>query len=511
MSASQPASKFGTAFKVGALAVLAGAAVVGNFLKGAVEEAREAQVVTARTENVIRSMGLAGKVSATQIADLAGAISAKTGIDDEAIQSGQNLLLTFKNVASDAGVAGGVFEQTTGLMVDLSAAMGTDAKGAAIQLGKALNDPVKGISALTRVGVSFSEAQKTQIEGFVEGGNVAKAQAVILGELEKQFGGAAEAMATPADKARVAYDNLKEQIGTALLPILDRLLNAFVAATPAISAAVSSLGPIFAQIQGFIAPLFAQIAGFFGGGGGGGVLAGLTAFGATISATVLPVIQQFAAAFTTQIIPALTALGQAIVTNVVPVLQTMAQTFVGTILPAMASLYSYVIANLVPIFVRIVDIIRGQVIPIVAAFAAFIVGTLVPAVVKIAQAIGEKLKPIFDQLVATFKGSVLPALAAPARQVQGVPACDPAGDPGRHEDHRQGSRVRCRSPRQGAAPGDQVRRLPAVDVGPGDHREHRDHREDHRQVDRVRQGDRRPGQGRREVRQRTQGQVQRGH
>ncbi len=379
-SGSRMGGILGGALKVGALAAVGGALLAGRFLKGAVEEAREAQVVTARTENVIRSMGLAGKVSATQIADLAGAISAKTGIDDEAIQAGQNLLLTFKNIASSAGESNGVFAQASRLMVDLSAGMGKDAKGAAIQLGKALNDPVKGVTALTRTGIQFTEQQKAQIAGFVETGQVAKAQAIILREVQAQFGGAAEAMATPADKARVAYDNLKEQIGTALLPVIDRLLNAFVAATPAISAAIAGIGPAFAAVQAFLAPVFAQISGFFGGGGGGGLVAGITAFAAAVSA------------------------------NFLPVLQTMSATFTGSALPALQSFASYLVGSLGPVVSQVFGIIRDQVVPILASFAQFLYGTVYPAIVQIVSTVAGKLKPVFDQLVATFRADVLPTL-----------------------------------------------------------------------------------------------------
>lgn len=240
-------ASFGNVFKVGAVAALGGGFIAANFLKGAFEEAREAEVVGKRTENVIKSMGLSSKVTASQIGDLASALSLKTGIDDDAIQSGQNLLLTFGNVASSAGKAGGVFEKTTGLMVDLSAAMGTDAKSSAVQLGKALNDPIKGISALSRVGVSFTEQQKEQIKGFVEGGKLAKAQGIILGELTKQFGGAAEAMATPADKAKVAYGELKEAIGLAFLPVLDNVLTKFADFVPKIIGFAELIGDTFKQ------------------------------------------------------------------------------------------------------------------------------------------------------------------------------------------------------------------------------------------------------------------------
>ena len=79
----------------------------------------------------------------------------------------------------------------------MSPVLGTDASGSAIQLGKALNDPIKGITALTRVGVTFTEQQKDQITTLVESGKTIDAQKIILGELQKEFGGSAEAQTTP--------------------------------------------------------------------------------------------------------------------------------------------------------------------------------------------------------------------------------------------------------------------------------------------------------------------------
>ena len=193
-----------------------------DFGKAAVEAATESAKITAQTENVIRSTGNAAKVTAGQIGDLAASISAKTGVDDEAIQEGQNLLLTFTNIRNEAGKGNDVFNQSTQTLVDMAAAMGTDVKGGAIQLGKALNDPVKGISALSRVGVTFTDQQKEQIKAMVAVGNTAGAQKVILAELNKEFGGSAAAQATAGDKLKVVMGNLQEEIGGKLLPVFEK-------------------------------------------------------------------------------------------------------------------------------------------------------------------------------------------------------------------------------------------------------------------------------------------------
>jgi hypothetical protein len=104
------------------------------------------------------------------VGDLATAISNKTGVDDEAIQSASNLLLTFTKVRNEVGKGNDVFDQATQAAVDMAAVLGGDASSQAKLLGKALNDPIKGLSALSRAGVSFTAEQKEQIKTLRRGG-----------------------------------------------------------------------------------------------------------------------------------------------------------------------------------------------------------------------------------------------------------------------------------------------------------------------------------------------------
>src|SRR5690606_34628428 len=131
-------------------------------------------------EQIIKSTGGAAKVSADQVGSLATAISNKSGMDDEAIQSGANLLLTFKNVRNEAGKGANIFDRATQAATDLSAAGFGDMAGQSKMLGKALNDPIKGISALSRSGVTFTEGQKDQIKTMVESGDLLGAQKLML-------------------------------------------------------------------------------------------------------------------------------------------------------------------------------------------------------------------------------------------------------------------------------------------------------------------------------------------
>lgn len=387
-------STFGKAFKVGAVALLAGAALTGKFLKGAIEEAREAQVVTARTENVIRKMGDGAGYTAERIGLLSSALSLKTGIDDEAIQSGANLLLTFGKIRNEAGEGNNIFARTTELMVDMSAAMGTDAKGSAIQLGKALNDPLKGLTALSRVGVSFSESQKKAIETMVESGNVLGAQKIILGELDKQFGGAAEAMATPAMKASVAWANFKEEIGTRLLPIVDKVLNKFTDFLPTLMGWVDQLGPIFRGVVDAIRPVIS-----------------------TIRDALQPVLDKvggwikdnprFVKAFAI-------ALGVLVVgiTAVTIATGLFSIALNSTGIPLVIIAIAALVAGLVIAYQKS-ETFRSIVQSMgdgIRSFATFVRDEVVPVVVNLARKVGEHLAPVFDQLGKTFKKDILPTV-----------------------------------------------------------------------------------------------------
>jgi Prophage tail length tape measure protein len=251
------ADKFGGLMKKG-MGLVAGAfavSAVTDTLTGLYDAAAESAKVTKLTENVIRSTGQAAGLTADQVGNLAAKLSQQTGIDDEAVQGAENLLLTFTNVKDAAGAGNDVFSQTTALALDMSTALGKDASSSAMQLGKALNDPIKGVSALGRSGVSFTKQQKDQIKTLVNSGKTLDAQKIILAEVGKEFGGAAEAAATPMDKLKVTAGNLQEQIGTGLIPVFDKLAGGASQAIGILFSGDYTGGP-FAEDSGVVNALF---------------------------------------------------------------------------------------------------------------------------------------------------------------------------------------------------------------------------------------------------------------
>jgi hypothetical protein len=203
--------------KMGAAAGIA-AGAIGYKLASA---AYESQKVMAQTEAVIKATGGAAGVTAKQVSDLSEKLAMQIGVDDELIQTSANLLLTFKQVQNQVGLNNNIFDQAVILSQDLGNVFGS-ADAAAMQLGKALSDPEKGITALRRAGINFTDAQKEQIKTLVQSGDVLGAQKLILAEVESQVGGTAAATATGFDIMRVAIGNVAEEFGAILIPYIEK-------------------------------------------------------------------------------------------------------------------------------------------------------------------------------------------------------------------------------------------------------------------------------------------------
>jgi hypothetical protein len=209
---------------VGGLAVALGFTGIVSGLKDAVRGAEEAKVANDRIDAIAKSMDLFGnntKRTTDRIKEFADTQELLVGVEAEVIKATQAKLLTFKEVASSADRMGGAFDRATILAQDLAAAGFGEATANATQLGKALNDPTKGITALTRVGLTFTEEQKKVIKSLQDTGDMAGAQTIILEELERQVGGTAAATVTDSQKMALAFGAVSDEIGTALLPLLN--------------------------------------------------------------------------------------------------------------------------------------------------------------------------------------------------------------------------------------------------------------------------------------------------
>ena len=164
-------------------------------------------------------------------ASLGGLTSAAKELSKESlfskasIMDAQSMLLTFTQIRGE------MVNKTMPAITDFATRFKMELPQAALMVGKAMNSPLVGMNRLQRMGVLFTAQQKETIKNFVATGQVAKAQQVILSELNTEFGGLAKAMTeTNSGKLAMAGKQLSEfkiAIGELVSKLLVGLIPAF--------------------------------------------------------------------------------------------------------------------------------------------------------------------------------------------------------------------------------------------------------------------------------------------
>lgn len=189
-----------------------------SFAGNMIAEVNETEEAQKRLNNVLKTTGEAAGFSSDQLNAIAADLEKLTGIEGEVITGMQAVMATFTNVRGD------VFTDATKAAMDMADFMGTDMQGAIVQVGKALNDPIRGVSALSEVGVSFTEKQKEQIKALTESGDIVSAQRIILAELQTEYGGASDLTDSFTDRSKAlstAVSGLMEAGGQLLITFME--------------------------------------------------------------------------------------------------------------------------------------------------------------------------------------------------------------------------------------------------------------------------------------------------
>ena len=202
------------------------AATVGRLTKAYQEQESSER----RLGAAIASTGGVAGLSSEQIQKMTAAIEETGVVGDETNNSVAALLLTFTNIQGEA------FERTlnsvNNMAIGIAQGIPTfeNLRGAAIQLGKALQDPDKQLGALSRSGFTFTQTQKDTIKELVKQNKLFEAQSIILDAAETQFGGLQEAMRATAEGAQqgmgMAFGTLQEDLGEYFIPSLVSTANA---------------------------------------------------------------------------------------------------------------------------------------------------------------------------------------------------------------------------------------------------------------------------------------------
>ena len=225
-------SKFGAIAKTALIGgAAAGLYALGKAAKMGWDEYNQGAQVAAQTNAAIKSTGGVAGVTAGHVDKLAQSMLKLTGIDDEATASAENQLLTFTKI----GDKGGIFDRATQAVADLATRLNGGAipsfeqmNSTAITVGKGLNNPINGLTRLTRIGVEFTDKQKEQITALAESGKTMKAQKIILKALEQQYGGSAKAAGETfggsLTKLKNRLDNFLGDLTRKAIPYLQRFI-----------------------------------------------------------------------------------------------------------------------------------------------------------------------------------------------------------------------------------------------------------------------------------------------
>lgn len=231
---------------------LAGIAAASFKMIEGLEKANKAQ---AALDNVLNSMGY--PQATKRVSAYAESLEKTLAVDADVIKATQTKLATFAELTKTVDQAGGAFDRATLAALDLAAAGFGSAESNAVQLGKALNDPIKGIAALTKSGITFTKQEKENIKTLVESGKTLEAQNLILEAIEKQVGGTAKATALGSTKMKLAFAAAADSIAVALLPAFEGLTDIVLKLTPIIEANGGAIGKALLVFGSFAAVIIA--------------------------------------------------------------------------------------------------------------------------------------------------------------------------------------------------------------------------------------------------------------
>lgn len=329
--ASTKASGKVSAFSVGvgtlgANVALGAVSQLGSVMSNAFTGAQEAERGMKVLNSQIANLGPTGQAAFSSASQFAEELSGSIAKDDDDIRAVQTKLASFPDAFKQGSLGAEGMRRATAAAFDLEAAGIGSAESNIMGVGKALNDPIKGMSALSKAGVSFSAEQKVAIQQAMQQGDLAKAQGIILSGIESNAKGAAAAGASNMDKLKVMADNFAEGLAAKAIPVVEKFAGWLVGLGP-------TVGPIFDQIGAAVS----TVVGWFtkGGESGGGLATTLKDAFSRIWAAVGPVLTQIGQVVTGQVIPALSSF----VAAATPIVTYL----VGKLGPVVATVFSSVL------------------------------------------------------------------------------------------------------------------------------------------------------------------------
>ena len=398
---------FGSAIK-GLAGLIAGVFTVNaikNFTKDSIMAAEAVSTANARIVAVADAMGTFGNQTGAvtdRLIDFAKSNEILLAVDENVIKATQAKLLTFGELAATADVAGGAFDRATMAAIDLEAAGFGPAESQAVALGKALNDPVKGLAALGKSGITFTDAEKEKIRVMQESGDLLGAQDVLLQAIEGQVKGTAAATADASVQMGLAFGNIKEAVGAELLPIFNDLVQEMLPVIdeviPVFGETIQALAPIIKDLASQfpdlmralfpVIPIIGELAGIF----------------LDIAAKILPIVVDLF----DKLMPAIADLLPIVASFIADALEVLVPILVDLIdalvpiVMALLPVFMDLFKALAPVVIQLIDAMMPLLIRILPIFIGFI-EFLTPLLVFVAELLGTILVKAVEFLVKGFE------------------------------------------------------------------------------------------------------------
>ena len=218
-SANNLSNTFGNLSKVinkalGFTGLAVGTKALVDFGKTAVKSGNQATKTFAVLNNTIKATGADAWTSAKELEGMAKTLSNETNYSVTELEKMQSVLLGFRDITGET------FGDASEAILDMATVMGMDLTSAVQTVGKALDDPIKGLDSLRRQGFAFTDEQKAELAQLVKTGDKIKAQKIILDELSRTYGGASKAGQDSFAKQKHAAENFMDTLGGKLLPLV---------------------------------------------------------------------------------------------------------------------------------------------------------------------------------------------------------------------------------------------------------------------------------------------------
>ena len=194
---------------------------VASFMIKANAAAEEENIGFARLQSVIEATGRAAETSARQIDAMVDKLELYSNADKQAAMDAAASLAIMESVPTS------LFEQIFDTANDLSRVVGQDIGSAITTIGRAMEEPVEGMTRLRRQGIFITKELQSQITELVEQNRLYDAQKLLLDDIQERVAGTAEKMADAAgmQSLMVALDRYYGSVGqlanSATQPVTD--------------------------------------------------------------------------------------------------------------------------------------------------------------------------------------------------------------------------------------------------------------------------------------------------